>query len=549
MQKIFRTLLIIAMLITAYLLVLAWQRDYAGTSPVVVNPSPHSTSDSHLVGGVAVNSDLPVVNVPSQQQQTTTQLIEVTTDRYEIKIDPVGGDIVYLALKDHDATKNSNEPFVLFEEGAGRTYVAQSLLGGRDGIDNNERAVYRSPQSRYQLVGDTLTVPLTYDADGVTIQKNYTFSNDYPIKLGHTIVNTSSKDWQGQLFVQLKRDNSKDPGLADKGMMGMATYLGGAWGVPDRSYNKLKFGDFNDQKITQSSQNGWVALLQHYFVSAWAPGNHAPRFFSRSDGGMNYIGYHTDVSVGAGKQLTLEDTLYAGPKVQSQLTQVAEGLDKTVDYGVFWPISKPIFLLLQSIHSFLGNWGWSIIALTLIIKSCLLWISNKSYYSMAKMRLITPRLQKLKEDFGDDKMRMSQEMMRIYKEEKVNPLAGCLPVFLQMPIFLALYWVLVESVELRHAPWILWINDLSSMDPWFVLPIIMGGTMYAQQLLNPQPSDPMQAKVMRLLPIIFTVFMLFFPAGLVLYWTVNNLYSMAQQHIVNKKVEKQFKKRETKVLS
>lgn len=542
MQKIFRTLLIIAMLITAYLLVLAWQKDYGGAPTQTQVPIQTTASD------LAVGGDLPVVST-AQAAGTSQALIDVETDRYQLKIDPVGGDIVHIALKDHDATKNSDEPFVLLEQGAGRTYVAQSLLGGRDGIDGASRAVYDSPKSSYQLVGDTLTVPLTYKKDGLTVQKVYTFGKDYPIKLSHTINNNSNQDWQGELFVQLKRDSSKDPGLADKGMMGMATYLGGAWGVPDKPYNKLKFSNFNESKITQSSQNGWVAMLQHYFVSAWTPTNYTPRFFSRSDGGMNYIGYQSGVHVGAGKQLTLEDTLYAGPKVQSELKQVAEGLEKTVDYGVFWPISKPIFLLLQSIHSFLGNWGWSIIALTLIIKSCLLWISNKSYYSMAKMRLIAPRLQKLKEELGDDKMRMSQEMMRIYKEEKVNPLAGCLPVLLQMPVFLALYWVLVESVELRHAPWILWISDLSSMDPWFVLPIIMGGTMYAQQLLNPQPADPMQAKVMRLLPVIFTVFMLFFPAGLVLYWTVNNLYSMIQQHIVNKKVEKQFKKRQTKVLS
>ena len=235
--------------------------------------------------------------------------------------------------------------------------------------------------------------------------------------------------------------------------------------------------------------------------------------------------------------------------MQSELKTVAQGLDKTVDYGVLWPISKPIFILLQNIHAFLGNWGWSIIALTLIIKASLMWISNKSYYSMAKMRLLAPKMQQLKDEFGDDKMRMSQEMMKLYKEENVNPLAGCLPILLQMPIFLALYWVLVESVELRHAPWILWINDLSAMDPWFILPIFMGITMYVQQQLNPQPTDPMQAKVMKILPIIFTVFMLFFPAGLVLYWTVNNLFSMVQQQIINKKVEQQFKKRTVKVLS
>ena len=240
--------------------------------------------------------------------------------------------------------------------------------------------------------------------------------------------------------------------------------------------------------------------------------------------------------------------MYAGPKEQADLKSVAVGLNKTVDYGLLWPISKVLFALLEGIHKVLANWGWSIIVLTILVKIALMWFSNKSYYSMAKMRALAPRLQALKEEHGDDRMKMSQEMMALYKEEKVNPMAGCLPILLQMPIFLALYWVLVESVELRHAPWILWIHDLSAMDPYFILPIFMGVTMFAQQMFNPQPTDPMQAKVMKFLPIIFTAFMLFFPAGLVLYWTVNNLFTMTQQYIVNKKVEKEQKRKTVKVV-
>jgi len=244
----------------------------------------------------------------------------------------------------------------------------------------------------------------------------------------------------------------------------------------------------------------------------------------------------------------LNATLYAGPKVQSELKEVAVGLNQTVDYGLLWPISKILFAVLDGIHKVIGNWGWSIILLTILVKIALMWFSNKSYYSMAKMRAIAPRLAALKEEHGDDRMKMSQEMMAIYKEEKVNPMAGCLPILMQMPIFLALYWVLVESVELRHAPWILWIRDLSAMDPWFILPLLMGASMFVQQQLNPQPADPMQAKVMKFLPIIFTAFMLFFPAGLVLYWTVNNLFSMTQQYLINRKVEEEQKRRTVKVL-
>ena len=355
--------------------------------------------------------------------------------------------------------------------------------------------------------------------------------------------------WQGQLFAQLKRDDSKDPGMSGKGALSMATYLGGAWGTPDDPYNKLKFGKFNDGSLTTTSDKGWVGIVQHYFVSAWTPENFTGKFFSRESGNDYFIGFNSQpVNVAPNKQATLSATLYAGPKVQSELKDVAVGLNKTVDYGLLWPISKVLFAILDGIHKIIGNWGWSIILLTVLVKIALLWFSNKSYYSMAKMRAIAPRLAALKEEHGDDRMKMSQEMMGIYKEEKVNPMAGCLPILMQMPIFLALYWVLVESIELRHAPWILWIQDLSAMDPWFILPLLMGASMFVQQQLNPQPTDPMQAKVMKFLPIIFTAFMLFFPAGLVLYWTVNNLFSMTHQYFVNKKVEEEQKLRTVKVL-
>ena len=395
-----------------------------------------------------------------------------------------------------------------------------------------------------------LSVPLTYQKDGVTVTKTFTFTQDkYPIDISYQIQNASANPWQGQMFAQLKRDDSKDPGMSDKGALSMATYLGGAWGTPEDPYNKLKFGKFNDGELTTTSDEGWVGIVQHYFVSAWTPENFTGKFFSRETGNDYFIGFNSQpVNVAPNKQITLNATLYAGPKVQSELKEVAVGLNQTVDYGLLWPISKILFAILDGIHKVIGNWGWSIILLTLLVKIALMWVSNKSYYSMAKMRAIAPRLAALKEEHGDDRMKMSQEMMAIYKEEKVNPMAGCLPILMQMPIFLALYWVLVESVELRHAPWILWIQDLSAMDPWFILPLLMGASMFIQQQLNPQPADPMQAKVMKFLPIIFTAFMLFFPAGLVLYWTVNNLFSMTQQYIINRKVEEEQKRRTVKVL-
>ena len=558
MQKIFRVMIIIAMLITAYLLILAWRDDYADapavdpvaeTAVTVGNDIPSSTSPS---GDIPLETLPTSNNTPSVLASTDAGLITVTTDRYDIKINPEGGDIVYAALKQYNATLDSEKPFVLLENNSNRVYIAQTGLMGKNGIDTADgRASYRHTANNYVMEAgqQTLAVPLTYQKDGITVIKTFTFTHDkYPIDVSYQIQNTSAQPWQGQLFAQLKRDDSKDPGMSDKGALSMATYLGGAWGTPDDPYNKLKFKNFSDE-ISVSSDKGWVGIVQHYFVSAWTPKDFTGKFFSSETGKDYYIGFRSQpVNIATNKQATLTATLYAGPKVQSELRDVAIGLNQTVDYGLLWPISKILFALLDGIHKVLGNWGWSIIILTILVKIALMWFSNKSYYSMAKMRALAPRLAALKEEHGDDRMRMSQEMMGIYKEEKVNPMAGCLPILMQMPIFLALYWVLVESVELRHAPWVLWIHDLSAMDPWFILPLLMGASMFIQQQLNPQPADPMQAKVMKFLPIIFTAFMLFFPAGLVLYWTVNNLFSMTQQYIVNKKVEEEQKHRTVKVL-
>ena len=559
MQKILRVLIIIAMLITAYLLVLAWQKDYANVPDTSADATP-SVSTSNTGTDVPTStgaSDIPAAtastatDIPSSEVGGDTSIakegsvIDVTTDLYQIKIDPVGGDVVYAALRDYDATLDSEDPFVLLENSGKRVYVAQSGLIGPNGIDTSAgRAKYSYQSDSYVLQPGqkTLEVPLTYKQDnGVTVTKTFTFTEGkYPISVNYNINNTSNNAWNGQLFAQLKRDDSKDPGMRDKGALSMATYLGGAWGTPDDDYNKLKFGDFNDGELTANSKDGWVGVVQHYFVSAWTPQNFQGKFFSRESGGDYFIGMNSEpLVVPANKQKDIAATLYAGPKDQKALIEVAPGLNKTVDYGFLWPISKVLFAILEGIHKFIGNWGWSIIALTVLVKLALMWFSNKSYYSMAKMRAIAPRLQELKEEHGDDRMKMSQEMMAIYKEEQVNPMAGCLPILLQMPIFLALYWVLVESVELRHAPWILWIQDLSAMDPWFILPILMGASMFAQQMFSPQPTDPMQAKVMKFLPIIFTLFMMFFPAGLVLYWTVNNLFTMGQQYLVNKRVERE----------
>ncbi|MDQ9022938.1 membrane protein insertase YidC [Acinetobacter sichuanensis] len=571
MQQWARFAILGAMFVVAYLLILAWQKDYGHVEPTKAQPAAVVAHDvsADLPNGqtTAASSDVPQANIAAAQQPNTApatanqQLISVQTDLYHVWISPKGGDIVRIELLNHDKSKNSDEPFVMLESDAKRTYVAQSGLIGLNGPDSSragrpnyefEKAAYTVADSKDVKDKDgkvikTLTVPMVFKtADGVEIIKSFNFKQGaYPIEVSYQVVNRSAQNWQGQMFGQLKRDNSEDPGKSDQGIFTLGTFLGGAWGTPDEHYNKLKFANFSEEKLDTQAKGGWVAVVQHYFVSAWIPGHFGGQEYTaklesrKSSDGMNIIGFTSPtINVPAGKAMSIDATFYAGPKIQSELKDLAVGLNQTVDYGWLWPIAKLLFMGLQMFHNVVGNWGWSIILLTVLVKLILWPLSSKSYRSMAKMRVIAPEMQRMKEEFGEDRMRFSQEMMALYKREQVNPLSGCLPLLLQMPIFLALYWVLMESVELRHAPWMLWIQDLSAMDPWFILPLLMGVTMFVQQSLNPQPADPMQAKVFKIMPIMFTVFMLFFPAGLVLYWIVNNSITILQQWFINKSVEK-----------
>jgi len=575
MQQWARIAILGAMFVVAYLLILAWQKDYgnAETKPqqeaAVV--SQEVSADLPNAQTATAASDVPQANVPAQQATDATapvsqQLISVQTDLYHLWINPKGGDIVRVELLNHDKNKDSDEPFVMLESDAKRTYVAQSGLIGLNGPDSsrNGRPSYELEKTAYTLADakavknkdgenvKVLSVPMVFKtADGVEIIKTFNFTEgEYPVVVNHKVINRSGQAWQGQMFGQIKRDNSEDPGKSDQGIFTLGTFLGGAWGTPDEHYNKLKFDNFVEEKLSTEAKGGWVAMVQHYFVSAWVPGNlkltqgngeaYTAKLESRkSTDNMNIIGFTSPTfNVPAGTVAEIDATFYSGPKIQSELKDLATGLNQTVDYGWLWPIAKLLFVGLEFFHGLVGNWGWAIILLTILVKLILWPLSSKSYRSMAKMRVIAPEMQRMKEEFGEDRMRFSQEMMALYKREQVNPLAGCLPLLLQMPIFLALYWVLMESVELRHAPWMLWIQDLSSMDPWFILPLLMGATMYIQQSLNPQPTDPMQAKVFKIMPVIFTVFLLFFPAGLVLYWIVNNLITILQQSLINKSVAK-----------
>ena len=566
MQQWARFAILGAMFVTAYLLILAWQKDYghdaataqSNTTAVVAHDVSADLPNSQTP---AASSDLPQANIAAAQQTTAAssaavnqQLISVQTDLYHLWINPKGGDIVRIELLNHDKSKNSDESFVMLENDAKRTYVAQSGLIGLNGPDSSRsgRPTFEVEKTNYTLADvkadKVLSVPMVLkSADGVEIIKTFTFKQgQYPINVSYQVVNRSVQNWQGQMFGQIKRDNSEDPGKSDQGIFTLGTFLGGAWGTPDEHYNKLKFANFSEEKLNVDAKGGWVAMVQHYFVSAWIPGHFGTQEYKaklesrKSADGMNIIGFTSPtINVPAGKSMTVDATFYSGPKIQSELKDLAVGLNQTVDYGWLWPIAKLLFLGLQFFHGIVNNWGWSIILLTILVKLILWPLSAKSYRSMAKMRIIAPEMQRMKEEFGEDRMRFSQEMMALYKREQVNPLSGCLPLLMQMPIFLALYWVLMESVELRHAPWLGWIQDLSSMDPWFILPLLMGITMYVQQALNPQPADPMQAKVFKFMPIIFTVFMLFFPAGLVLYWICNNSITILQQTLIKRSIDKE----------
>ncbi len=544
-----RSILLVALAVVAYLLVLQWNQDYGQTAL----PSTTSTTQSstpalpETSSSPAAATDVPsVANRQPEQSlavaQPSQQLIRVRTDVLEVAIDPRGGDIVELLLTQYPRRQDRPDvPFQLFERSGERTYEAQSGLIG-DGPDQaNGRPLYSSAKTQYTLDEgqEQLVVDLTYSADGVNYTKRFTFERgDYDLGVRYLIDNQSNEPWTGYLFGQLKRDNSSDPSSSTA--TGTATYLGAAMWTKEDSYRKISRGDMDDKSLRETVQGGWIAWLQHYFVTAWIPQpDDTTQVQTRKDSQGNYIIGFTGpaVTVAPGTQGETAATLYAGPKIQGKLEELAPGLRLTVDYGILWFIAQPIFWLLSTIHSLLGNWGWSIIVLTLIIKLAFFPLSAASYKSMARMRAVSPKMQALKEQFGDDRQKMSQAMMELYKKERINPLGGCLPILVQMPVFLALYWVLLESVEMRQAPWMFWITDLSIKDPYFILPIIMGVTMFLQQQLNPTPPDPMQAKVMKLLPIIFTFFFLWFPAGLVLYWVVNNVLSIAQQWYITRRIE------------
>lgn len=557
-----RSLLYIALLFTGFLLYQAWVADHA---PIPPKPQEVAENVEKPEGEMPLASggeDIPQAGegaatpteVPATEKKDIAPTIKVVTDVLELEISTQGGDIVAVNLPTYPISlEEKDSPFQLLHPEP--PYIAQSgLLHDKQAdIDHlarapNHYATFSAAQSEYKLNkgADELKVPLTWETpEGVFVSKVFTLKRgQFVVDLDYQIENKSSSPWVGRQYHQIRQA----PVNSDSGSMFMAQSFSGAAYFTDK-YHKLAFGDMAEEPLNEVVTGGWISMMEHYFLSAWMPNDPLSENMLTSkvltgNGAEEYLisMRSSPITIQAGESGELSGRFYAGPKLQNDLAKLAPGLELTVDYGILTIISKPLFWLLSTIHSAIGNWGWSIILLTILIKAVFFKLSAASYRSMAKMKNAAPKLKSLKDRYGDDKQAYQKAMMDMYKKEKINPLGGCLPILIQIPVFISLYWVLLEGVELRQAPWMFWIKDLAIKDPFFVLPLLMGITMFAQQKLNPPQPDPMMQKMLTMMPIVFTVFFAFFPAGLVLYWFVNNLLSIGQQWAITKGIEKDAKK-------
>ena len=539
-----RLILFFVFSVSVFFLLDAWQRDQP--------PAPKTASQTSEKPATPAT---PAVPMPGDKLRSTEPAkppagaavlakgaaIHVETDVIRAELSTVGGDIRRLELKTHRDALDKGKNFVLFQSTPEHIYVAQSGLIGDD--LPNHHTVYNVERREYALAegAQTLEVRLESTApDGVRVAKTYRFHRgSYVIDVVYEIANQRTQALQPFAYFQFVRDSKAPAG--DSAML--PTFTGAAVYTEKEKFQKVGFSDIDKGKTPypKNANDGWVAMLQHYFLSAWLPKNGTPReFYTRKlDDSLYAAGVIVPAgTIEAGGKSSLTVPLYAGPEEPEKLAKVAPGLDLSVDYGWLTVIAVPLFWVLSWLHQWVGNWGVAIILLTILIKLLFYPLSEASYRSMAKMRVLAPKLQRLKEQYGNDRARMQQAMMELYKTEKINPLGGCLPIVVQIPVFIALYWVLLASVELRHAPFMLWIDDLASPDPWFVLPLLMGATMLIQTRLNPEPPDPVQAKVMKIMPVAFSIFFFFFPAGLVLYWLVNNVLSIVQQWHINRVLER-----------
>jgi len=546
-----RLILFFVFAFSLFLLLDGWQRERQ--AELAPPPAAAPAAEKKAAGTPPSATQVPVPGeklvatqgaVPQQTQPTVESgaLVYVETDLLRARISTSGGNLRHLEFRKHRDTFDSDKPFVLLEQDAAHTYTAQSGLIG-SGMPNH-RTEYSSAAERYRL-GEgkqDLEVRLTAPAaGGIQVTKIYRFHrNSYVIDVGFEVTNQGAAAIRPYAYFQLVRDDKPAAG----GSRMVPTFTGVAIYTEKEKFEKISFEKIAEGKASypKNARDGWIGMLQHYFVSAWLPPKDEPREFymRRLDGGLYAAG--TIVPAGAiapGATGTVTVRLYAGPEEQGKLAAIAPGLDLTVDYGWLTVIAVPLFWVLRWLHGWVHNWGVAIILLTIMIKALFYPLSATSYRSMAKMRVVAPKLQKLKDQYGSDRQRLQQAMMELYKTEKINPLGGCMPIVVQIPVFIALYWVLLSSVELRHAPFVWWIKDLSARDPYFILPVLMGATMIIQTWLNPTPPDPVQAKIMKIMPLVFSVFFFFFPAGLVLYWLVNNILSIAQQWQITRMIERE----------
>lgn len=541
-----RVILYAALALIVYSLWMNWQREHP---PVVT----HQETTAQTVKS---NSDPMLPNLPSnvsvdktstpsepviEDKTESAKSIQVQTDVIDIAINLQQGDITEAKLLDYPISVNEKDkPFILLQNAAGLRYVADSSLfivkgqtiENADGNYQSEQKLYKLPIGQKELV-----VTLTgKNSDGLLINKEFVFSRgSYLIQVNYKLLNEGASIWKGYMNTQLLRSSPKE----DKSsVFHVGSFTGASYSQPGvHRYQKVNFKDMTKANLNIDTDGGWIAMQQHYFLTAWVPtAGSKSNFYTRAANDDYTIGAVSQpITIAPQQKETVSSRLYLGPENTSVLKDIAPGLDLTVDYGWLWFLSSLLLSLMKAIYSVVGNWGWSIVLVTVLVKLAFYRLSATSYKSMAGMRKLQPKLLLLRERYGDDKAKISQATMELYRQEKVNPLGGCLPIVIQIPVFIALYWVLLESVELRQAPFIFWIKDLAIPDPYHILPVIMGATMLIQQKLNPAPPDPMQAKVMMFLPILFTGLFWNFPAGLVLYWIVNNSLSILQQWYITRK--------------
>ncbi|MBA6225544.1 membrane protein insertase YidC [Colwellia sp. MB02u-18] len=542
-----RSFLFIALMVVTYLLFNQWQTDKAPIleQPAVTQQTTPSTSNGEFVP----ESSATATSISNETKVVSATLITVKNDVLSLKIDTNGGDIVEAKLLKFDTEQGNGIPFTILRNDRDR-YVAQSGLTGAQGLDRviPGRPIYQTSATSYQAdAGEPLVIDLNYlDDAGLSVTKRFTLNYDsYAINVEYIIANNATSPASVQMYAQLKQTT-----LIDSSSGLIPTYVGAAYSTTEDIYEKYDFDDIAEANLSVTTQGGWVAMLQHYFVSSWVPEKTSDnqlytRYSSNKDA---VIGFKAPaITIEPNSTATTSATFYVGPKDQDVLESIEQNLDLTIDYGFLFMISQPLFWLLIKIQSIVTNWGVAIIIITLIVKGGMYPLTKAQYTSMAKMRALQPKMAQLKERLGDDKQKMSQAMMELYRKEKVNPAGGCLPLIIQMPIFLALYWVFLESVELRHAPFMLWIQDLSAQDPFYILPVLMGVSMFIMQKMQPMTvQDPMQQKIMQYMPVMFTVFFFWFPSGLVLYWLVSNLISIAQMKIIFSGIEKAKEKEKAK---